>query len=176
MQQARAAQPSASRCSHRRINVRAFPRPDFIDSGNTYPSSRIFFVNSEKPELITTFKPLGARGFESHRLRREVTEALNLLKEHNKPRSTEPDNPLDAVASGSPFHMAAIYAALAEKVEKRRGEYLKEAFIQLQKACDEKDQFVFLLRVDPRFDSIRSDSRFIKLLHDVRLEPSEVTA
>ena len=43
-----------------------------------------------------------------------------------------------------------------------------EAFQWLEKACQERSPFLsLLLAVDPRFDNLRSDSMFEKLLNDV---------
>jgi serine/threonine-protein kinase len=59
-------------------------------------------------------------------------------------------------------HIAAIYAALGNK---------DEALAWLKKACDDYEQGVVELKVDPRFDTLRSDARFIDLLRRVKLAP-----
>jgi TolB-like protein len=106
-----------------------------------------------------------------------ITKARNLMKkELSKGRINESGKPHHATHRASPFHWAAIYIALAEKVEEQHEKYYRKAFFHLRKALDKRDQFLFLLRVDPRFDSIRSDSRFVDLLREIRLEPAEVTA
>jgi len=53
------------------------------------------------------------------------------------------------------FGEAPVHTALGEK---------DEAFRSLQKAIDLRAPLVILLKVDPRFDSLRQDSRFPDLL------------
>jgi serine/threonine protein kinase/tetratricopeptide (TPR) repeat protein len=59
-------------------------------------------------------------------------------------------------------HIAAIYAALGNK---------DEALAWLKKACDDHEQGVVDLKVDPRLDTLRSDPRFVDLLRRVKLAP-----
>jgi TolB-like protein len=59
-------------------------------------------------------------------------------------------------------HIAAIYAALGNK---------DEALVWLKRACDEHEQGVVDLKVDRRFDTLRSDPRFMDLLRRVKLAP-----
>jgi serine/threonine-protein kinase len=59
-------------------------------------------------------------------------------------------------------HIAAIYAALGNK---------DEALAWLKRACDEHEQGVVGFKVDPRFDTLRSDPRFMDLLRRVKLAP-----
>jgi tetratricopeptide (TPR) repeat protein len=59
-------------------------------------------------------------------------------------------------------HIAAIYAALGNK---------DEALAWLTKACDEHEQGVVDLKVDPRLDTLRADPRFVDLLRRVKLAP-----
>ena len=59
-------------------------------------------------------------------------------------------------------HIAAIYAALGNK---------DEALAWLKKACDEHEQGVIDLKIDQRFDTLRSDPRFMDLLRRVKLAP-----
>jgi tetratricopeptide (TPR) repeat protein len=59
-------------------------------------------------------------------------------------------------------HIAAIYAALGNK---------DQALAWLEKACDEHEQGVVDLKVDPRFDTLRSHPRFTTLLRRVKLAP-----
>ena len=57
---------------------------------------------------------------------------------------------------------ALVYAGLAEK---------DEAFRSLEKAIELRAPFVILLKVDPRFDSLRDDPRFQNLLRRMNLAP-----
>jgi predicted negative regulator of RcsB-dependent stress response len=59
-------------------------------------------------------------------------------------------------------HIAAIYAALGNK---------DEALAWLKKACDEHEQGVVDLKVNPRLDTLRADPRFVDLLRRVKLAP-----
>jgi tetratricopeptide (TPR) repeat protein len=62
----------------------------------------------------------------------------------------------------SPGTMTDLYAVLGEK---------DQAFALLDKALEERDNMVVLLKVEPVFDPIRSDSRFTKLLHRLGFPP-----
>ncbi|HEY0320575.1 MAG TPA: winged helix-turn-helix domain-containing protein [Pyrinomonadaceae bacterium] len=57
-----------------------------------------------------------------------------------------------------PFHLAVIYAGLGDK---------EQAFNFLERALKERNQNVLLLKVDPRLDSLRSDPRFVDILHRI---------
>ena len=78
----------------------------------------------------------------------EALKVLEELKEYSKHQYVSPDN------------QALIYTGLGEK---------NEAFEQLQKAYDERAGQLIYLNVDPRFESLRSDSRFQDLLKRVGL-------
>jgi len=58
----------------------------------------------------------------------------------------------------SPGTMADLYFLLGDK---------DQAFALLEKACDERDNMVVLLKIDPYFDPLRSDRRFTDLLRRV---------
>ncbi len=58
----------------------------------------------------------------------------------------------------SPASIAIIYAALGNK---------DQAFAWLEKAVEGRDQTLVRLKVDPRFDSLRSDPRFADLVRRV---------
>ncbi len=62
----------------------------------------------------------------------------------------------------SPFGMAMVYAGLSEK---------DQAFMWLEKAYEERAEELLLLKVDPKFDSLRSDPRFASLLRRIGLAP-----
>jgi tetratricopeptide (TPR) repeat protein len=61
----------------------------------------------------------------------------------------------------SPFLLTIAYVGLGDK---------DEAFKWLEKAYEERSNFLWLLRVYPCLDSIRSDPRFTDLLKRVRLQ------
>jgi TolB-like protein/Tfp pilus assembly protein PilF len=60
----------------------------------------------------------------------------------------------------SPYDIATVYAALGEK---------DQAFNWLHKAYDERSSWLAYLKVNPVFDNLRSDPRFIELLRRVGL-------
>lgn len=62
----------------------------------------------------------------------------------------------------SPFNLARICISLREK---------EQALLYLQKAYEDQDGETMLLKVDPRFDSLRTDPRFIDLLQRMNLMP-----
>jgi len=59
-----------------------------------------------------------------------------------------------------PVDVAAIYTGLGEK---------DKAFIWLEKSFEERETRLFSLKVDPRFDSLRKDSRLDDLLRRLGL-------
>jgi serine/threonine protein kinase/Flp pilus assembly protein TadD len=58
----------------------------------------------------------------------------------------------------APFSFATIYAGLGEP---------DQAFIWLEKAYEERSNWMVYLKVEPQFDNLRSDSRFADLLRRV---------
>jgi eukaryotic-like serine/threonine-protein kinase len=58
----------------------------------------------------------------------------------------------------SPAHIALIYAALGDK---------DQAFVWLDRAEKEHDMLLGRLKVDPRYDSLRTDPRFTELMRRV---------
>jgi hypothetical protein len=62
----------------------------------------------------------------------------------------------------SPLDIAIIYAGLGEN---------EQAFAWLDKACADRIWPLPQLKVDPRFDSLRSDPRFAGLVQRVGLKP-----
>jgi eukaryotic-like serine/threonine-protein kinase len=61
----------------------------------------------------------------------------------------------------SPYHIARIYAGLGDR---------NNALAWLEKAYEERDERIVMLKVDPKLDRLRSDRRFIDLLRRVRLD------
>ena len=58
--------------------------------------------------------------------------------------------------------MAALYAQLGEK---------DDAFSELKAAIDQRDPFVIWLKVEPQYDSLRSDPRYRDLLLELNMSP-----
>ena len=97
-------------------------------------------------------KPLGiaarARAYALSGKRVEAQKGLAELQELLKHRYV------------SPASIALVYAALGDK---------DQAFAWLDKADKERDANMARLKVDPRFDTLRSDPRFVDLLRRVGL-------
>jgi tetratricopeptide (TPR) repeat protein len=62
----------------------------------------------------------------------------------------------------SPYGVALIYVGLGDK---------EQAFAWLNRAYDERDNWLNYLKVEPRLDPLRSDARFTDLLGRVGLSP-----
>lgn len=82
--------------------------------------------------------------------REEATKILNELKELSKRRYILPNL------------IAIIYVGLNEK---------EQAFAWLEKAYQERSDFMIVLKVDPVLDGLRSEPRFQDLLRRVGLSP-----
>jgi len=61
----------------------------------------------------------------------------------------------------SPYNIAMIYMAIGQK---------DQVFKWLERAYEEHDLWIIVLRVDPRFDNLRSDPRYTALLKKIGLE------
>ena len=59
-----------------------------------------------------------------------------------------------------PFNVAMVYTGLGDQ---------NEALSWLEKACEERDVRVTILKVDPRWDSLRSNPRFMAILKRIGL-------
>jgi tetratricopeptide (TPR) repeat protein len=62
----------------------------------------------------------------------------------------------------SPYEFALIYMGLGDK---------DQAFVSLEKTCEERPDILWDIQVGPRFDSLRSDPRFTDLLRRLKLAP-----
>src|SRR6185503_18263388 len=60
------------------------------------------------------------------------------------------------------LYVAVIHAALGE---------MDDAFECLERAYDERSNWLTLLKVDPRVDSLRSDERFKELIRRIGFQP-----
>jgi len=81
---------------------------------------------------------------------REALQTLDNLVESSK------------VSYVSPYYMALLYTALGDK---------DRAFEWLGKACEERSSYLFFLKVEPSFDSLRPDPRFRDLEWRMKLPP-----
>jgi TolB-like protein/Tfp pilus assembly protein PilF len=87
---------------------------------------------------------------EAYAAARRCEEAQKILQELSKQRHAPA------------YFVGRIYAALGEK---------DEAFRWLEAAYRERGEWLVLLKVDPRFDSLRSDPRFQDLLRRMNFPP-----
>src|SRR5438132_5532066 len=60
-----------------------------------------------------------------------------------------------------PSNLGLVYNGLGDQ---------NEALSSLEKACDERDARVTLLKVDPRWDSLRGNPRFVAILKRIGLQ------
>lgn len=81
--------------------------------------------------------------------RSEALDAVRQLKENQ-------DRWIDL-----PSLIATIYAALGEK---------DQAFVWLEKAVEDRNPHMWQFKLDPQFDSLRTDERFIAFLRRINLE------
>jgi tetratricopeptide (TPR) repeat protein len=58
----------------------------------------------------------------------------------------------------SPYYIALIFVGLADH---------ERAFEWLERAFSDRNEWLVWLRVDPRFDRLRSDARFVDLLRRI---------
>jgi TolB-like protein/Tfp pilus assembly protein PilF len=80
--------------------------------------------------------------------RNQAKEVLNELQNLSRRRYIEPAS------------RAIIYTGLAER---------EQAFAWLERAFEDRNELLVMLKVDPRLDTLRSDSRFTELLRRVGL-------
>ena len=78
----------------------------------------------------------------------EALRVIDELKELSKERYV------------SPYHIAMVYTGLGDK---------DQVFLWLEKAYEDRSQFMTLLKVEPKFDGLRSDPRFAGLMQRVGL-------
>jgi TolB-like protein/DNA-binding winged helix-turn-helix (wHTH) protein/Tfp pilus assembly protein PilF len=82
------------------------------------------------------------------------SEALKIVEELEARRTKQ--------RYGSPVRIARVYAGLGEK---------DRAFALLNQAYEDHSDHLLVLGVDPSFDHLRNDPRFVGLLRRVNLEP-----
>jgi TolB-like protein len=87
---------------------------------------------------------------EAYAAARRCEEARNILQELSKQRHVPA------------YFVGRIYAALGER---------DEAFRWLEAAYRERGEWLVLLKIDPRFDSLRSDPRFQDLMRRMNFPP-----
>ena len=74
---------------------------------------------------------------------------------------TELEKTIAEYPDQSPYHVAGVYILLDD---------YNEAFIKLEKAYEMRDLFMYILKVDPTFDTIRNEPRFKALLKMMHLD------
>ena len=104
--------------------------------------TRAYLEGEEIERLRKAFNESGWRSFERMR--------LDLLEQKAKKQDLPPTL------------MAGLYGLAGEK---------DAAFAWLNKAIDERDGWIALIKVQPAYDSLRTDPRFIKLLERMNLAP-----
>ena len=67
-------------------------------------------------------------------------------------------------ANLTPYNVATFHAALGER---------DKAFIELDRAYQNREGILGLLKVDPRFDSLHGDPRFADLVRRFRIAPQD---
>ena len=82
--------------------------------------------------------------------RNKAQESLDELREMSKQRYV------------SPYLFAVVYAGLGD---------IEQAFAWLGKAYEERSFFLIWFKVEPRFDSLRDDTRYKDLLRRIGLPP-----
>jgi serine/threonine protein kinase/tetratricopeptide (TPR) repeat protein len=109
---------------------------------------------ANKPDSRTIFK--AALGFVDGQSGRK-DEAVSILNELEE-RSTTNEYL-------SPFQIALIYVGLGKK---------DKAIEWLQTAKRERDPFLMYIRVDPNFDSLRTDPRFVELMKQISVPAQSI--
>ena len=112
-------------------------------------------------EAIAEFEKAIAASSGSPLMRAEYANALALSGDTNKAQA-ELNSLLEMSKQKyiSAYHIAAIYVGLKDK---------DHAFEWLEKAFQDRADWMAFLKVDPRFDSLHSDQRFIELLRRMNL-------
>jgi len=107
-------------------------------------------------EAIAEFEKAISASGDSPLMKAEYASALALAGDPSKAQA-QLNNLLETSKQKyvSAYHLAAIYVGLKDK---------DQAFTWLNKAFQDRADWMVNLKVDPRFDSIRSDPRFAELL------------
>jgi len=113
-------------------------------------------------EALAEFeKAINASG-DSPLMKAEYAGALALSGDTGKAQ-TQLNNLIETAKQKyvSAYHIAAIYVALKDK---------DQAFIWLEKAFQDRADWMVNLKVDPLFESLRSDPRFTDILRRMKLQ------
>jgi tetratricopeptide (TPR) repeat protein len=95
-------------------------------------------------EAIASIGYVAALAGDASKARAVLGELKTLSRQHYIPR----------------HNIALVYNGLGEQ---------SETLFWLEKACDERDVLVSLLQVDPKWDSLRSNPRFVAILRRIGL-------
>jgi serine/threonine-protein kinase len=112
-------------------------------------------------EAIAEFEKAIASSGGSPLMKAEYASTLALSGDTNKAQ-TELNGLIELSKQKyiSAYHIAAIYVGLKDR---------DRAFEWLEKAFQDRADWMAFLKVDPRFDSLHSDARFTNLLHRMNL-------
>src|SRR5690242_16105402 len=155
----------------------------------------VFAVQDAISQKVTDALALGLSGKEQRRLTKRYTEnieayQLYVMGRYHYARLTPPDIrasidffqqaiDLDSNYALAYFGLADAYLSLAFAADVASQDCLpgakvaarkSEALVWLERACDERDVRLTILKVDPRWDSLRDNSRFVGILKRIGLQ------
>ena len=127
-----------------------------VNPTGTNTSVRTFTLRNDGTANLSITLPFGKTGANQAEFAVNTTTGVWNLVEARK--VLEELNSLAKRRYISPGTLAELYGALGET---------DRAFALIEKALEERDNMVILLKVDPLFDQLRKDSRFDGLLRRV---------
>jgi serine/threonine-protein kinase len=132
--------------------------PDYLPAQRL--RARALAQRGEAETAVLEFQRQKARS-DSPRARFELAWAL-ALSDRRDEAAAELKAALQVQGARHPYDLALVHAALGAR---------DDAFAALQRAFDERDSTMVNLRHDPRFDSLRTDDRFGRLVAQMRFPP-----
>ena len=121
----------------------------------------VYSVNGMYPEAVVEFKKAQSLGADDASLQCYLGYAL--AQAGQRPEAEVILKQLQTTkVYVSPGELAVLYAGLGER---------EQAFQSLERACAEHDPQTQYLKVEPHYDSLRTDPRFAQLIRKVGLTP-----